>query len=80
MSTHILKTKKHSRTPKVFFLDFLKIYNKLGKVKNFFTSRPLFSCTCVHPISIRVKSAFCVFHFPYCKSIVGFLRLRLDMK
>ena len=26
-----------------FFFDFLKVYNELGKVKKFWTSRPLFS-------------------------------------
>ena len=28
--------------PKTFFFDFLKVYNELGKVKKFWTSRPFF--------------------------------------
>ena len=48
-------TQKHCEKPN--FFDFLKVYNELGKVTKFWTSRPLFSWRNSHLKKVRADSA-----------------------
>ena len=57
ISPHLLDHLKTLWKTKKFFFDFLKVYNELGKVTKFWTSRPLFSWRNSHLKKVWANSA-----------------------